>query len=90
MPDSKFWGGQSASRLSVSTYRDPFLMAKGEWVVGRLALMEDLRRLLLIQNLPSRASSGSISSDSEESKDVRRSYAAYERYGCESFGRNNK
>ena len=37
----------------------------------------------------SRASSGSISSDSEESKDVR-PYAACERYGCESFGRNNK
>jgi len=38
----------------------------------------------------SRASSGSVSSDSEDSKDVRRSYAACERYGCESFGRNNK
>ena len=38
----------------------------------------------------SRASSGSVSSDSEESKDVRRSYVACERYGCESFGRNNK
>jgi len=25
-----------------------------------------------------------------QSKDVRRSYAACERYGCESFGRNNK
>jgi len=37
----------------------------------------------------SRASSGSISSNSKESKDVRRSYAACERYGCESFGRNN-
>jgi len=38
----------------------------------------------------SRASSGSISSDSEESKDVRRSDAACERYGCESFERYNK
>jgi len=38
----------------------------------------------------SRSSSGSISSDPEASKDVRRSYAACERYGCESFGRNNK
>ena len=38
----------------------------------------------------SRASSGSISSDSEESKDGRRLYTACERYGCESFGRNNK
>jgi len=38
----------------------------------------------------SRALSRSISSDAEESKDVRRSYAACERYGCESFGRYNK
>jgi len=38
----------------------------------------------------SRASSGSIPSDPEESKDVRRSDAACERYGCESFGRYNK
>jgi len=38
----------------------------------------------------SRASSESILSDSKENKDVRRSYAACERYGCESFGRNNK
>jgi len=37
----------------------------------------------------SRASSESVSSDPEESKDVR-SYAACERYGCESFGRNTK
>ena len=36
-----------------------------------------------------RASSGSISSDSKESKDMR-SYAACERDGCVSFGRNNK
>jgi len=32
------------------------------------------------------ASSGSVPSDSKESKDVRRSYAACERYGCESLG----
>jgi len=38
----------------------------------------------------SRASSSSISSGPEASKDVRRSYAACERYGCKSFGRNNK
>jgi len=30
MPDSNFWAGRSASRLSVSVYRGPFLMAKGE------------------------------------------------------------
>ena len=38
----------------------------------------------------SRASSRPISSGSEESKDVRRPYAACERYGFESFGRINK
>ena len=38
----------------------------------------------------SRASSESISSASEESKDARRPYAACERYGFEIFGRINK
>jgi len=38
----------------------------------------------------SRASSGLISSDSKEIKDVRRAYAACKRYGRESFGRSKK
>jgi len=33
----------------------------------------------------SRASSGSISSASKENKDMRRSYAACERYGCVTY-----
>jgi hypothetical protein len=53
--------------------------------------MEDLQRFASSTELAvSRASSGSTPSDSEESKDVRRPYAACERYGFESFGRINK
>jgi len=66
MPDSKFRGGRSASRLSVSVYRGPFMMTKG---VGEDAPREAWPRALsqygaswascfdgrslLIQNLPS-------------------------------------
>jgi len=85
IPDGKGGVGEDAPREACPRALSQYGASCASCFDGGFAVIASNTELAV-----SRASSGSVSSDSEESKDARRSYAACERYGCESFGRNNK
>jgi len=84
IPDGKGGVGESTTREAWPRALSQYGASWGSCFDGGLAAFASNTELAV-----SRASSGSISSDPKESKDVG-SYAACERDGCEIFGRNNK
>ena len=85
IPDGKAGVGEDAPREAWPRALSQYGASWASCSNGGFAVIASSTELAV-----SRASSGSVSSDSEESKDVRRSYAGCEGYECESYGRNNK
>lgn len=85
IPDEEVEVGEDAAREAWPRTLSQYGASWASCFDGGLATIASSTELAV-----SNASSAPISSGSDDSKDVRRPYAACERYGFESFGRINK